>query len=66
MHNTCKEGIKSNQIYLLKTHHISLQQVVKAVDEQGQRGPKEHLPLVTLFINCFYHLLHLNVIYYIK
>jgi len=35
--------IKSNQIYLLKTHHISLQQVVKAVDEQGQQGCKEHL-----------------------
>jgi len=42
MHNTCKQGIKSNQIYLLKTHHISLQQVVKAVDEQGQQGSKEH------------------------
>jgi len=35
--------IKSNQIYLLKTHHISSQQVVKAVDEQGQQGCKEHL-----------------------
>jgi len=35
--------IKSNQIYLLKTHHISMQQVVKAVDEQGQQGSEEHL-----------------------
>jgi len=35
--------IKSSQIYLLKTHHISSQQVVKAVDEQGQQGCKEHL-----------------------
>jgi len=35
----------SNQIkfYLLKTHHISMQQVVKAVDEQDQQGSKEHL-----------------------
>ena len=33
----------SNQIYLLKTRHIQMQQVVKAVDEQGQQGSKEHL-----------------------
>jgi len=31
------------KFYLLKTHHISMQQVVKAVDEQGQQGSKEHL-----------------------
>jgi len=30
--------VKSNQIYLLKTHRILMQQVVKAVDEQGQQG----------------------------
>jgi len=35
--------IESNQIYLLKTHHISKQQVVKAVDEQGQQGSKVRL-----------------------
>jgi len=39
----CVHQIKSNQIYLLKTHHISMQQVVKAVDEQGQQGSEEHL-----------------------
>ena len=33
------------KFYLLKTHHISMQQVVKAVDEQGQQGSKEHLQL---------------------
>jgi len=36
-------SVKSNQIYLLKTRHIQMQQVVKAVDEQGQQGSKEHL-----------------------
>jgi len=30
-----------NQIYLLKTQHVYMQQVVEAVDEQGQRGSKE-------------------------
>jgi len=30
-----------NQIYLLKTDHVYMQQVVEAVDEQGQHGSKE-------------------------
>jgi len=35
----------SNQIkfYLLKTHHILTQQLVNAVDEQGQQGSEEQL-----------------------
>jgi len=33
--------IKSN-LFALNTH-ISMQQVVKAVDEKGQQGSKEHL-----------------------
>ena len=35
-------SLKSIQIkfYLLKTHHIQVQQVVKAVDELGQQGSK--------------------------
>jgi len=39
------DQIKSDQIQfiLLKTHHILIQQVVKAVDEQDQQGSKEHL-----------------------
>jgi len=31
------------KFYLLKTHHIQVQQVVKAVDELGQQGSKEHI-----------------------
>ena len=40
-------GIASKRLqikfYLLKTHHTWMQQVVKAVDEQGQQGSKEHV-----------------------
>ena len=46
----CVYAVCPNQmkLYLLKTHHISMQQVMKAVDEQGQQGSKEHIPTVTL------------------
>jgi len=42
MKHWCIES-KSNQIFLLKKHHIQMQQVVKAVDEQDQQDSKEHL-----------------------
>jgi len=35
--------MKKMRFYLLKTHHIQMQQMVKAVDEQGQQGSKERL-----------------------
>jgi len=46
IHTAVFESIQI-KLYLLKTHHILMQQVVKAVDEQDQQSSKEHLHAVT-------------------
>ena len=36
----CYNMVKSNQIYLLKTHHISMQQVVKQLISRANKAQK--------------------------